>query len=504
MAKPPNFLTRSVASIGLSVHFKLLISFLGVTCLLVGLAFFGLFSLHQANDRTEALIRDQKRIEFFNQIHAYVGDLIAITIGQYTPYSVDGTLSGTFFSIPINDRFGDLQAFVGRGVRRFGQPGMPDAELIASFRLSLEQIKPFAAETQRLRLKQGKSVAAPYAMDKLFEPLRAVQRDVYTTVQDIEREMAARAESTALAYKASRQLVVASASIAVVLALFIGYSISTSITWPVRRIGQTLAAVAKGDFDARVCVPNRDELGDLAHSVNVTSGQLGELYDEVESQRAELATEHARSEALLDSLLPKAIAARLKLEPGRTIADSLPQVAILFADIVDFTHRSASLPAEDVVEFLNQIFRAFDELAANHGLEKIKTIGDAYMVAAGLPSQVKDPVHRAAEMALDMQRIVAEMSPKFADGLQVRIGLHAGPAVAGVIGNRKPFYDVWGDTVNTASRMESNGEPGRIQVTTAAKEELDNEYLFTPRGTVEIKGVGSMETWWLTGERTPI
>lgn len=251
---------------------------------------------------------------------------------------------------------------------------------------------------------------------------------------------------------------------------------------------------------------NNEAFQKFAFAVNVTNiGLFGLVFGFVallRAQRAEesLAAEHARSEALLYNLLPEGIAARLKVEPDQTIADSLPNVAILFADIVDFTPRAASLPPEEVVGFLNRIFRAFDELAEKHQLEKIKTIGDAYMVAAGMPNPCRDPVHRVAEMALDMQRTVAEMSDKFADGLKIRIGLHTGPVVAGVIGNKKLFYDVWGETVNTASRMESHGEPGRIQVTGATLEELSEDYLFEPRGIVGIKGVGSVETWWLTGK----
>jgi len=212
-----------------------------------------------------------------------------------------------------------------------------------------------------------------------------------------------------------------------------------------------------------------------------------------------LEVEYARSESLLYNLLPEAIASRLKDAPDQTIADSLPEVAILFADIVDFTPRAAALPPEDVVGFLNRVFRAFDALAEKHGLEKIKTIGDAYMVAAGMPTFSANPVHRMADMALDMQRVTEALAPEFADGLRVRIGMHAGPAVAGVIGNRKLFYDVWGETVNTASRMESYGEAGRIQVTVAVREALDGAFLFEPRGRLEVKGVGCMETWWLIG-----
>lgn len=499
--RQPNTLTRSVAKARLSIRSKLLVSFLSITCLLVALALFGLYTLQQSNARTEALIRDQERIEYFNQIHNDVGNLLVLTLGQYTPDAADGENMGRLFSIPINDRVHDLQGFVGRGVRRFGQPGLPDAELIAQLRGNLKDLEPFAFETQRLRQDMGKPVAATYAMANLFEPLRSIQYEVYTVVQDIEKDMAARARSTAVEYQASRNLVMASALLAVGFALLLGYAISSSLLLPVRRIGQTLTKVADGQFTARVSVPNRDELGDLARNVNVTSERLGGLYRQVESQREELAIEHARSETLLKNLLPEEIAARLKNEPGSTIADNLPQIAVLFADIVDFTPKAATLPPVELVEFLNKVFSAFDELALRHGLEKIKTIGDAYMVAAGIPSAVSDPVHRVAEMALDMQQSVAAMSSEFGEKLQVRIGLHTGPAVAGVIGNQKLFYDVWGETVNTASRMESYGEPGRIQITPAAKKELDQDYKFAPRGKVDVKGVGVLETWWLTGKK---
>ena len=217
-----------------------------------------------------------------------------------------------------------------------------------------------------------------------------------------------------------------------------------------------------------------------------------------------LEAEHARSEALLYNLLPTEIAGRLKDAPDQTIADSLDHTAILFADIVDFTPRSARMTPEELVSFLNRIFSTFDELAAKHGLEKIKTIGDAYMVAAGLPQPVDRPVHRVAEMAFDMLAALRALSEEIGEEIEIRIGLHAGPVVAGVIGHQKLFYDVWGDTVNTASRMESHGQPGRIQVTAAAREALKDAYDFEPRGAVEIKGIGRLETWWLTARGAPI
>ena len=223
------------------------------------------------------------------------------------------------------------------------------------------------------------------------------------------------------------------------------------------------------------------------------------LLEQVETAEAALAAEHARSEALLRNLLPEEIAARLKDRPGEVIADGLPAVTLLFADIVDFTPRSARMPPEDLVAWLNRVFSAFDQLTAARGLEKIKTIGDAYMVAAGLPVAREDHAEVIADMALAMQAEVARLSEEMGEEVQLRIGIHSGPAIAGVIGTSKVFYDVWGDTVNTASRMESNGAPGRIQVTATSRALLEATYCFSPRGPVEIKGVGQMETWWLQG-----
>ncbi len=217
------------------------------------------------------------------------------------------------------------------------------------------------------------------------------------------------------------------------------------------------------------------------------------------SERAEDALEaaYARSEALLENLLPRDVADRLKADPDLTIADQLPKVAIVFADIHDFTPRSASIEPRQLVALLNRVFNAFDALAEKHGLEKIKTIGDAYMAGAGLPRPCDRPVHRAAAMALDMLRVARSLSEELGEPIELRIGLHVGPVVAGVIGHRKPFYDAWGETVNTASRMEAYGREGRIHVTASAREELMDSYGFEQRGPIEVKGLGTVETWWL-------
>jgi class 3 adenylate cyclase len=203
--------------------------------------------------------------------------------------------------------------------------------------------------------------------------------------------------------------------------------------------------------------------------------------------------ERARSEALLLNVLPGPIAVRLKEGEG-VIADRFPEATVLFADIVDFTPLSASKPAEEVVQLLDDVFSAFDRLADERGLEKIKTIGDAYMVAGGIPIPRRDHCDAVADMAVAMLRVCARR-PEGA--LQLRVGIDTGPVVAGVIGRRKFIYDLWGDTVNTASRMESQGLPGRIQVTQRVVERLGDGYRFESRGTVDVKGKGSMPTWLL-------
>jgi guanylate cyclase len=214
-----------------------------------------------------------------------------------------------------------------------------------------------------------------------------------------------------------------------------------------------------------------------------------------------LQVEHARAETLLLNILPGSIADRLKASP-HTIADRVEHASVLFADVVDFTPRSMALPPEEVVGMLDRLFSHFDDLAERYELEKIKTIGDAYMVAAGVPTPRPDHAQALARLALDM---VSCMQPggEVADlGLELRIGLNSGPVVAGVIGRKKFLYDLWGDAVNTASRMESAGTPGRIQVTEATADLLRDDFELERRGTISVKGKGEMETWYLVGLRS--
>lgn len=205
-----------------------------------------------------------------------------------------------------------------------------------------------------------------------------------------------------------------------------------------------------------------------------------------------------RSDVLLLNVLPKKIADRLKRDAG-VIAESHEAATVVFADVANFTPFVERTPAARVVAVLDEIFTAFDDLAERHGLEKIKTIGDAYMVVAGLPEARADHAAAAADMALEMLSELHALRDRLDLEIDIRIGIDSGPVVAGVIGRRKFIYDVWGDAVNTASRMESHGVPGRIQVTAAVRERLGDAFRFEDRGVTDVKGKGRLRTFWLLG-----
>lgn len=223
----------------------------------------------------------------------------------------------------------------------------------------------------------------------------------------------------------------------------------------------------------------------------------------LEAAYQELEAEQYRSEQLLLNILPQAIAERLKNKPT-TIADSFAEVSVLFADIVGFTELSAFISPPELVALLNDIFSRFDQLAETHKLEKIKTIGDAYMVVAGLPEHRQDHADAIADMALDMQKALEQFNKKRGQNFRIRTGIATGPVIAGVIGIKKFIYDLWGDTVNMASRMESHGIPGYIQVTEETYICLKERYVFEERGRVKIKGRGEMLTYLLKGKKSSI
>jgi urea transport system substrate-binding protein len=207
-----------------------------------------------------------------------------------------------------------------------------------------------------------------------------------------------------------------------------------------------------------------------------------------------------QTEELLLKILPKPIAERLQ-QKQQVIADSFSDVSVLFADLVGFTNFASRKTPTELVEILNQIFSEFDQLSKQHSLEKIKTIGDAYMVVGGLPIPRSDHASSIAQMGLDMQNFIARFNTEINESFRLRIGINIGPVVAGVIGLTKFSYDLWGDTVNVASRMESSGIPGQTQVTAAVYERLKERFLFQERGTILIKGKGEMMTYLLLGQK---
>lgn len=216
-----------------------------------------------------------------------------------------------------------------------------------------------------------------------------------------------------------------------------------------------------------------------------------------DTHRAELqlAVANSQLEDLLDNMLPKSISNRLRQE-GRTFADGYTMCTVLFADLVGFTTLSTQLPAEKLVGLLDDIFSRFDELTERHGLEKIKTIGDAYMVAAGIPVARPDHAHAAVRLAYDMRSVIKEYA-----GLKVRIGINSGPVVAGIIGRKRFIYDLWGDTVNVASRMESQGIAEGIQISEATRALIDDEFETESRGEIDLKGRGPMSVHLVIGRR---
>ncbi|WP_199245806.1 adenylate/guanylate cyclase domain-containing protein [[Phormidium] sp. ETS-05] len=259
------------------------------------------------------------------------------------------------------------------------------------------------------------------------------------------------------------------------------------------------AAFAFGANDYLVKLPDKLEM--IAriryHSrAYINLLQRNEAYKTLQNYLGKLKIEQQKSEDLLLNILPKQIAERLK-EGQSTIADSFPNVSVLFADIVGFSKLATRVSPTQLVGMMNEVFSAFDYLADYYQLEKIKTIGDAYMVVAGLPVERSDHADAIANIALDMQSSIETINKNSSETFRIRIGINSGPVVAGVIGKKKFLYDLWGDTVNTASRMESHGLPGRIHVTQFTYELLEDKYVFEPRGEIEVKGKGKMSTYFL-------
>jgi adenylate cyclase len=227
------------------------------------------------------------------------------------------------------------------------------------------------------------------------------------------------------------------------------------------------------------------------------------FYAVQQASRAEdiAAREYERSEALLSNILPASVASRLKNSSAVVIADKYDEASVLFADLAGFTARASDTAPVDLIAFLNEVFTAFDRLVESHGLEKIKTTGDSYMVVSGVPASRADHAEALAQLALNMLKVARDLHDPHGDRVPLRIGIASGPVVAGVVGTRKFFYDVWGDAVNVASRMESTGIPDKIQVSQEAYARLKDGFLFEARGLIDVRGKGKMPTWFLNGQK---
>jgi len=296
------------------------------------------------------------------------------------------------------------------------------------------------------------------------------------------------AEAFAPIYRLQRDLLIVGA-LALVVVLVIGAWLSRSLMGPLRELTGGVRRFAAGEKQVHVVVRTRDEIGQLCIAFNG-------MVDEINAQNTVIEAKNREVEELLLNVLPGPIANRLR-GGEQSIADGFANVSVLFADIVGFTELSSEMPPQKVVTLLNGLFTRFDQAAQELGIEKIKTVGDAYMAVCGLPQLVPDHSERLVRMAIRMVHITREHAMEHRVAMQVRVGVNSGPVVAGVIGKSKYIYDLWGDTVNLASRMETGGLPDAIQVTRAVYEALKDEFTFEFRGAIEVKGKGQIEAWLL-------
>lgn len=289
-------------------------------------------------------------------------------------------------------------------------------------------------------------------------------------------------------YRLERDLLIVGA-IAFLVVVVTGAWLSRSLLGPLRELTAGVRRFAAGDHEAHVPVRTRDEIGQLCLAFNG-------MIDDINQKNVVIEAKNRENEELLLNVLPAPIANRLRGgEQG--IADGFAEVTVAFADLVGFTALSSEMPPADVVTLLNGLFTRFDVAAGELGIEKIKTVGDAYMAVCGLPVPVANHAERMVRMAIRMVHITREHAMEHGVSMKLRVGINSGPVVAGVIGKSKYIYDLWGDTVNLASRMESGGIPDSVQVTRPVYEKLKDQFVFEPRGEIEVKGKGKVEAWVL-------
>ena len=295
-------------------------------------------------------------------------------------------------------------------------------------------------------------------------------------------------EAFAPVYRLERDLLIVGA-IAFLVVIVTGAWLSRSLLGPLRELTAGVRRFAAGDLDAHVPVRTRDEIGQLCLAFNG-------MIDDINQKNVVIESKNRENEELLLNVLPAPIANRLR-GGEKGIADGFAEVTVAFADLVGFTQLSSEMPPSEVVTLLNGLFTRFDVAASELGIEKIKTVGDAYMAVCGLPVPVPNHAERMVRMAIRMVHITREHAMEHGVSMKLRVGINSGPVVAGVIGKSKYIYDLWGDTVNLASRMESGGIPDSVQVTRPVYEKLKDLFVFEARGELEVKGKGKVEAWVL-------
>ena len=345
------------------------------------------------------------------------------------------------------------------------------------------------------------AVEGPNARTDLFlfrstaVPLSDAMLDLLDRQANFQQELLQSELNTGREQLATAQVITIVSAVIVILAgLLVAFAIANDIARPILRLTEVAETIKAGNLTARSTVTSQDEIGILADTFNSMTASLQYTLDS-------LRIEQEKSENLLLNILPKDIAELLKKKPD-SIAEQYSEASILFADVVDFTPMSSQMKPIELVELLNQVFSQFDGLVEKYDLEKIKTIGDCYMVASGVPRPRPDHAQVITCLALDMQTIVKK-SDYFGRKLTFRIGINSGPVVAGVIGRKKFIYDLWGDAVNTASRMESNGTGGLVQITQETYNLINDDFICESRGVIKVKGKGELPVWFVHGRKQP-
>jgi class 3 adenylate cyclase len=469
-----------VAGLPLRLEFKLLFAFLGAVGLLVLLGVTGLSNLSRTSHRTEELIAAERRTDTHRQL-GRDSHLVMISVAE-----------ALWMPAPmVREARQQMQRYRQARDALQAQSNDEAAELA---QLHSDSESFFATVDRFITLVDTGNTdqAGAFLVDKVQPAAAALDRTTDAFIAGAEADQADQVAAERATFDAMRAQLIAFVIGAAIFGIYLAHTISNAVVGPLREIGGRLRQIAEGEFGRKVAVPNRDELGELAENVNRTSEQLGALYTELEMEKE-------RSEEMLYHTLPRPIVQRIR-GGEQLIADRVAEATILFSDLAGFTQLSDHLDPQEVLDVLDVLFSRYDAIAERMGLEKIKTIGDGYMVAGGVLERRADHAAAVAEMALSMRAatdIATRALGVIGQPLQVRIGIHSGPLVAGVLGSIKMVYDVWGDTVNTASRMEKYGLPGRIHISTATRDLLGGQFRFEAREPIDIKGKGTMETFFL-------